>query len=192
VTLPTQLSLLRIALTFVVIGLLLRAVPATTIAAAVLFAIASFTDWLDGYLARHWNLKSDLGALLDPIADKILVLGTFLAFVPFGLVPAWMFAAIALREVAVTAVRLAAARRGVVLAAEKEGKYKTVFQMLTLLILFWNLIDAQLAPPYSDARAHPILPHAAAVSLWVTVALTLYSGATFFWQHRLALRNAFR
>ena len=188
-TLPTQLSLLRIALTFVIMGLLFHAAPRSAIAAAALFVIASFTDWLDGFLARHWNLKSDLGALLDPIADKVLVLGTFLAFVQLGLVPAWMVLVIALREFLITGVRLVAASRHVVLAAEPEGKHKTVSQMAALLIIFAVLIADQQGTWTPESPTGLWLSRAVTASLWIAVSLTLYSGAKFFWQHRAVLRD---
>ena len=188
-TFPTQLSLLRIVLTFLIMGLLFHGSARATAAAAILFVTASLTDWLDGFLARRYNLKSDLGALLDPIADKELVLGTFLAFVQLGIVPAWMVLVIALREFLITGVRLIAAGRRVVLSAAKEGKQKTVSQIGTLLVLFGALISYQHGGWTPGSEAGMWIARAVAACLWVTVALTLHSGFMFFWQHRAILRD---
>ena len=188
-TLPTQLSILRIVLTFVIMGLLFQATPGSTVLAAALFVLASFTDWLDGFLARRWNLKSDLGALLDPIADKVLVLGTFLSFVQLGIVPAWMVLVIASREFLITGVRLVAASRRVVLSAATEGKHKTVSQMGTLVVIFASLITYQQGAWTPGSPAAIRLDNLIEACLWVTVLLTVYSGYMFFWQHRSVLRD---
>jgi CDP-diacylglycerol--glycerol-3-phosphate 3-phosphatidyltransferase len=189
VTLPTQLSILRILLTFVIMVLLYRGGPGLTLAAALLFVFASFTDWLDGYLARRFNMKSDFGALLDPIADKVLVLGTFLAFVQLGIVPAWMVLVIALREFVITGVRMVAASRRVVLPAAKEGKHKTVSQMGTLVVLFAALVAYRYGLWSPGIGWAVWLDVGIGLCLWATVLLTLYSGFMFFWQHRSVLRD---
>jgi CDP-diacylglycerol---glycerol-3-phosphate 3-phosphatidyltransferase len=93
--------------------------------ATAIFCVAMATDWLDGRLARRHGRSSALGSLLDPIADKVLVLGTLVMLVGLRVVPAWMVAAIVVREVAITGLRLAAIERGVVLAARDLGKLKT-------------------------------------------------------------------
>ena len=190
-TLPTKLTLLRIVLTFVIMALLF--VPGWPAKAAALIGlvIASVTDWLDGYLARRWNQMTPTGALLDPIADKVLVLGLFLAFVQLRLVPAWMVLVIVLRESLITSVRLLAARRQVVLAAAKEGKYKTVSQMATIIvILAIVLIREAAAPGAISAALQRGLDGLVVGCLWLTVGLTVFSGTMFFWHHRHVLRDA--
>ena len=190
-TLPTRLTLLRILLTFVIMGFLF--VPGWIAKAAALgcFLLASATDWLDGYLARRWRQTSPLGALLDPIADKVLVLGTFLAFVQLRLLPAWMVLIIVLRELLITGVRLFAASRGIVLSATREGKHKTVSQMVTILviltvILVEELVGVEALSPVARAAMHWTVLGC----LWATVVLTLVSGTSFFWRHWAALRDA--
>jgi CDP-diacylglycerol--glycerol-3-phosphate 3-phosphatidyltransferase len=182
-TLPPQLTLLRVFLTFLTPGLM-RAPGAPAASAALgCFVVASATDWLDGFLARRWRQTSASGALLDPIADKILVLGVLAAFVWLGRAPSWLVAAIALRDVAVTATRLAAVRRGVVLSAAPEGKLKTVIQMGTIVLMFVALIlDAGDPPSRRAWLASDIL-----AGLWATLGLTLVSGAVFFWRLRTGL-----
>ncbi len=190
-TLPTQLSCLRIVLTFLI--MLLLFIPGSVAKAAALggFAAAGLTDWLDGYIARRWNQRSDLGALLDPIADKVLVLGMFLAFVQLRLIPAWMVLIIALRESVITGVRLFAASRQIVLAASADGKQKTVSQMVTIVVilavLFLKALESEGARlPLTDAAMQWLVLGC----LWVTMGLTLISGASFFRRHWAALRHA--
>jgi CDP-diacylglycerol--glycerol-3-phosphate 3-phosphatidyltransferase len=160
-------------------------------AALLVFIVASLTDWLDGYLARRWGQTNPLGALLDPIADKVLVLGTFLAFVQLGLVPAWMVLVIALREFLLTGVRLFAASRHIVLAAAREGKHKTVSQMVTIIVIFAAVIarEADGSPALPEAFS-AVLSGLVSACLWVTVALTVVSGASFFRRHWRVLRDA--
>ena len=192
-TLPTKLTVLRILLTFVVFALLLTPGWVAKLAALGGFAIASLTDWLDGFLARRWRQTSPLGTLLDPIADKVLVLGTFLAFVQLGLVPAWMVLVIFFRESLITGVRLFAASRHIVLAAAKEGKHKTVSQMVTLFVLLFALVIREFPGSESlPSQVHAASPTLILICLWVTVILTVQSGTMFFWRHRTVLQESIR
>ena len=186
-TLPTKLSLLRILLTFVIMALLFTSGWIAKSAALALFLLASFTDWLDGHLARRWKQTSALGALLDPIADKVLVLGTFLAFVQLRLIPAWMVLIIALREFLITGVRLFVASRALVLSAAKEGKHKTVSQMVTIVMVLVALIVQEL---FGEASVSAATHWIVLGCLWVTMVLTVISGAAFFWRHRVVLMDA--
>jgi CDP-diacylglycerol--glycerol-3-phosphate 3-phosphatidyltransferase len=175
--LPTKLSVLRILLTFVIMGLLF--VPGWIAKAAALatFLMACLTDWLDGYLAHRWRQVTPVGALLDPIADKVLVLGLFLAFV--------------LREFVITGVRLFAASRGTVLSAAREGKHKTVSQMATIVVVLLVLLIEEVAAPQTlSVELHQSLRWVVLGFLWATMALTVGSGASFFWRHRTVLRGA--
>ena len=190
-TLPTKLTVSRILLTFVIIGLLLSAGWVAKAAALVGFLIASLTDWLDGYLARRWHQTSALGALLDPIADKVLVLGMFIAFIQLDLVSTWMVLVIVLRDLVITGVRLFAYSQHVVLAAAKEGKHKTVSQMLTIiLILVVLLLREWVGRGHLDRDFDRWAGWSITIAMWVTVILTLISGASFFWRHRAVLKDA--
>jgi CDP-diacylglycerol--glycerol-3-phosphate 3-phosphatidyltransferase len=188
-TIPTALTLLRMVLTFVIMALLFAPGWVAKAAALAGFVIAGATDWLDGWLARRWGQATPLGALLDPIADKVLVLGTLLALVQLRIVPAWMVLVIALREFLITGVRLVAASRRIVLAAAKEGKHKTVSQIATIVIILAVLtVDAAMG-------SHPRWPKPALDglilgSLWVTMLLTVASGVSFFRRHLGVLRDA--
>ena len=189
-TLPTKLTCLRIVLTFIIMGLLFVPGPQAKAAALGLFLFAAATDWLDGELARRWGQISPLGALLDPIADKMLVLGLFLAFVQLRLLPAWMVLVIALREFLITGVRLFAASRQVILSSAKEGKHKTVSQMVTIFVVLAVMLAKEWVLPGLSPWIVRLLDWTVRGCLWVTLVLTVTSGATFFWRHRTVLRDA--
>lgn len=189
-TLPTKLTCLRILLTFVLMLALFVSGWVAKVWAFSLFLVASLTDWLDGYLARRWRQQTALGALLDPIADKVLVLGTFLAFVQLRLIPAWMVLIIVFRELLITGVRLVAAGRHVVLAAAKEGKHKTVSQMATIVVILGSMIIREAWGADLPAWASAGIADLILGCLWVTTILTVVSGAMFFWRHRNVLRDA--
>ncbi|MBI3330526.1 MAG: CDP-diacylglycerol--glycerol-3-phosphate 3-phosphatidyltransferase [Candidatus Omnitrophica bacterium] len=189
-TLPTKLSVLRIGLAFLVMAYLFVPGWAAKAAALALFLAACLTDWLDGFLARRWHETTPLGALLDPIADKVLVLGTFLAFVQLRLVPAWMVLIIALREFLITGIRLYMASRRLVLPAAAEGKHKTVSQMVAIVVILGVLVIEELpGAPWRSSLAQALMAWAVLGCLWVAVVLTVVSGAAFFWRHRGVLRD---
>jgi CDP-diacylglycerol--glycerol-3-phosphate 3-phosphatidyltransferase len=189
VTLPTKLTFLRIPLTFLTIGLLYASGVGAKVAALVCFIFTGATDWVDGYLARRWHQTSPAGALLDPIADKFFVLCLFMAFAHLGRIPWWIVVLIGLREVLVTAVRLVAARRNVVLSAAKEGKQKTALQMLTLLLLFASVVVDEVR---GIPRSSQTLEWLTLWSLSLAAILTIGSGASFFWRHGAVLAEALR
>ncbi|MBI3323856.1 MAG: CDP-diacylglycerol--glycerol-3-phosphate 3-phosphatidyltransferase [Candidatus Omnitrophica bacterium] len=186
-TLPTKLTILRIVLTFAIMAALLIPGAAGRGLALGLFLIASLTDWLDGVLARRFRQVSPLGILLDPLADKILVIGLLLAFVQMRLVRPWMVLVIAMRELLITGVRMYAAGRQIMIAAAKEGKHKTFSQMFTIALILALLFCREIVTPAGAARFETTMRAAIGWSMWVTVALTVYSGASFFWRNRTVL-----
>ena len=190
-TLPIKLTLSRLILTFLVAAFILMPGLIPKIAALIGFLLAALTDWLDGYLARRRRQVSALGALLDPVADKVLVLGVLLALLQVGMAPAWMVLLIALRELTVTGVRLMAAGRHVILPAAHEGKQKTVSQIVTILVILWALILREVPPSAGAVAAgwRAAVNGVALACLWITVVLTLSSGASFFWRHRGVLKD---
>ncbi|TDI46304.1 MAG: CDP-diacylglycerol--glycerol-3-phosphate 3-phosphatidyltransferase [Acidobacteria bacterium] len=140
------------------------------IIAVAIFLVAASTDWLDGYLARKRDQITDLGKLLDPIADKLLTISAFIALVELRLAPAWMIVVIVGREFAVSGMRSIAAVKGSIIAASSWGKLKTASQIvaITLLIL-------------SDSIERWVrLGNVGKIALWVVLALSLFSMAQYF------------
>ena len=188
--LPTQLTVGRIVVTFVIMALVFVPGAPAKVLALVLFSGAALTDWLDGYLARKHGQISALGALLDPIADKVLVLGMLLAFVQLELVRAWMVLVILIRELSITSVRLYATRHHVVIPAATEGKQKAVSQMATIILILLLLAVRELVPPAMVLDFEPTMLRLILLAMWVTVILTVISGASFFWRNRSVLLHA--
>ncbi len=167
--LPNALTLLRIFLVPVLVVLLLTRARHGLYAGAVVFGVAVATDYLDGFLARRRNEVTRLGMLLDPIADKLLTAAAFLSLVEMGRVPAWMVMIILGRELAVTGLRNVAAGRGILIPASPLGKGKMVSQVVAIFLLL-------LQDPF------PVLEWPGVVVLWGVVALTVVSGAAYFWR----------
>jgi len=141
--LPNILTLSRIGFAVIISYFLLQQNLCADVVAAVCFVVAALTDLYDGYLARQMKLASSFGKIMDPIADKILMLSVFLTLSILGMVAWWMLVIIAAREILVTADRLFAMRSGRVLAAERAGKIKTTVQMVSVGIILLYLIVQQ-------------------------------------------------
>ena len=157
--LPNLLTLLRVLLVPVFVWLLFFSDAEHRVAWALLvFAVASFTDWLDGHLARKWQVTSDFGKIADPLADKLLVLAALAALTwlePFRLV--WpIFAIIAAREFGITVLREVYKHRGIIMLADKLGKLKTVLQMagIILALSIWAWKPGLAASPAARTAAH--------------------------------------
>jgi len=181
-----KLTILRIFLAFICIGLTLGNTFGYLVAALIIFGIASFTDFLDGYLARKKNLTSDLGKLLDPIADKILIIGVFCAFFDLRIISVWMLSLIMFREFLVTGFRLYGLNRGVVLDAKRFGKHKTVFQVAGIIVIFIALILSKVFP---EGRTVFFLYKFIPLVMWYIVIVTLLSGGYYLWLNRKAVRT---
>jgi CDP-diacylglycerol---glycerol-3-phosphate 3-phosphatidyltransferase len=134
-TLPNLLTVLRIMLVPVVVVALLGNTPAGDVLAAIVFAIASLTDLLDGWLARTRGSVTTFGKLMDPLADKLLVIAALISLVSLGRLPAWVAMVIIARELAVTVLRLGVTQAGVVIGASLLGKAKTCLQIAAILAL---------------------------------------------------------
>lgn len=139
------------------------------IAALALFCVASFTDFLDGYVARKYNQVTDFGKFVDPLADKLLVTAALLVFIEKGMFPAWMVFVILAREFIITSLRIVGANKGRVLAASWTGKVKTCVQIGGIIVLFALPL---IADP-TDIMAVDLLSGAVA---WIMTLVTLYSG----------------
>lgn len=142
--------------------------------AAIIFIFASFTDWLDGYIARRDNLVTNFGKFADPLADKLLVSAALIVLIELGLAPAWVVVVIISREFAVTGLRLLLVEEGgTVLAAAWPGKIKTVTQLLAIIFLLMN--DFPLA--WTGVPIGSIL-------LYIALIFTVYSGVDYFYNAR--------
>jgi CDP-diacylglycerol--glycerol-3-phosphate 3-phosphatidyltransferase len=172
VNLPTQLTLGRICLVPLVVVFLISTDSVHSLVAAILFAAAALTDWLDGLIARRWGQVTTLGKLLDPVADKVLVAAALISLVQVGKVDAWIVVVMIGREFAVTGLRSVSAAQGVVIAASDLAKYKTVAQYVavTLLILEKNVPLALEAEFVYLSRG----------MLWAALILTIFSGIDYF------------
>ena len=140
--LPNKLTLLRVVLipVFVVLLLLEGGQNDTLrIAALIVFCIASFTDFLDGQIARRNNLVTNFGKFMDPLADKLLVCSVLICMIELGQLPSWYVITVIAREFIISGFRLVAADNGIVIAASWWGKFKTTFQMLTVILLILNI-----------------------------------------------------
>ena len=140
--LPNKLTLLRVVLipVFVVLLLLEGGQNDTLrIAALIVFCFASFTDFLDGQIARRNNLVTNFGKFMDPLADKLLVCSALICMIELGQRPSWYVITVIAREFIISGFRLVAADNGIVIAASWWGKFKTTFQMLTVILLILNI-----------------------------------------------------
>ncbi|HKM28492.1 MAG TPA: CDP-diacylglycerol--glycerol-3-phosphate 3-phosphatidyltransferase [Anaerovoracaceae bacterium] len=172
--LPNKLTIARvIAVPFFILCYLLGYYWA----AFALFIVASFTDMLDGKIARKHNLVTNFGKIMDPLADKILVYSAFCLMVGDGTVPGWMLIVILAREFAVAGMRTVAASEGLVIAAGMSGKIKTVLQMIAVpLLLLTAAIVGTALYEYSYIAAQ--------VFLWASLVMTIYSGAEYIIKNR--------
>ena len=168
---PTILTILRMILSVVFMVFVLLPDTWAKIVALVVFIIACITDKIDGIWARSSKQVTDLGAFLDPLADKMLTSLAFLTLVCLGIVPIWVFAIILVRDYAVDGMRMMSARDGITIAASFYGKLKTTVQMITLIILLLNLIV--------NLEIFTILGN---IALYLALALTIFSGVDYLYK----------
>ncbi|MDD5291654.1 MAG: CDP-diacylglycerol--glycerol-3-phosphate 3-phosphatidyltransferase [Candidatus Omnitrophica bacterium] len=189
--LSNKITMSRLILAFVFMGFLFVDGFIFKIIALVTFSIASLTDLLDGWLARKRNEITDLGKLLDPIADKVLVLAAFLAFVEMNLIWAWMVIIIIIREFLITGLRILAMTKGKVLEAEMAGKHKTVSQMVTVFFILIVLILKDVGARYNfwTASIENAVNYGITVLMFITVTLTVTSGFSYLWRNRQIVRT---
>ncbi len=175
---PNQLTVLRILLSIVFVVLLSFDTSNAYAWSLLVFLIASFTDFLDGHLARKHNLVTDFGKLMDPLADKILVAAALVLLVEDALLPAWFVIVILFREFLVTGVRMLALQSQAVIAADKWGKLKTIFQII--LIAFVMTVHAVRVDFSIDlGNFDSALNIAQQTLIWIVLALTIYSGVGY-------------
>jgi CDP-diacylglycerol--glycerol-3-phosphate 3-phosphatidyltransferase len=171
--------------------------------AGLLFAWGAYSDYLDGYLARKHGLKSNFGALLDPLADKVLFLSAFLAFVQMQLAPAWMVLTIMAREFLITGLRQLALTRNVVIAASRAGKHKTVSQIVAISVIL-AILCVRATVEQQAGQWDLLLEHWGRQGEWLeafvwggpfwlmfyATVMSVLSGLDYLWQNRRVLMDA--
>jgi CDP-diacylglycerol--glycerol-3-phosphate 3-phosphatidyltransferase len=173
---PNVLTVLRIMLVPVLVVALLGNTPAGDVLAAIVFALASLTDFVDGYLARSRGSITTFGKLMDPLADKLLIVAALLSLVSLGRLPAWIAMVIITREFAVTVLRMGATQAGVVMSASMFGKVKTCLQIAAIMAV----IAVHGRPTW------------VALILYLAVLVTVLSGLDYFFGLRRRVHQAER
>ncbi|MFZ1281024.1 MAG: CDP-diacylglycerol--glycerol-3-phosphate 3-phosphatidyltransferase [Ignavibacteriaceae bacterium] len=193
-TLPNQLTILRIILTPIFLYLFLSSNPFYIQISLAVFFIAALTDWYDGWLARKFNYISDWGKFWDPLADKILTSTAFLGFVLVGLLPLWMVLLIIIRDLVITLLRVYAEGRGYNFVTSYYAKWKTVLQMVFLYYLLILYVGLKTKEVYSDNQDiflvlsnHNMIYF---IMLVITV-ITVHSGVTYLMKNKLLIEKLF-
>lgn len=185
---PNKLTISRFVLTVAFLAAVFSKIRFHETIALVFFGVAGLTDYFDGKIARRDNLITNFGILMDPLADKILVCSAFIAFVDRGWIAAWMAVIVVARELAITGLRMLAASKNVVLAAERFGKHKTISQIVAILAILVAACYSEWGPIGAifgfEIFGKPWVTSFAVLSKWVAVILTLYSGSVYLWRNR--------
>ena len=176
-TLPNKITVFRILMIpFFVACMLIKEIPYHEIIAGVIFIIAALSDLVDGKIARRFNLVTNFGKFMDPLADKLLVQSALLCFVANGLLPAWIAIVIMSREFIISGFRLVAADKGIVIAAGYLGKLKTVFQMVMSVMLIFHF-------------SHPVWLATEQIFIWGSLILTIVSLIDYFIKNKDVLKE---
>jgi len=188
--LPNKLTISRFVLTAAFLGAMCWPVKYHETLALVLFIAGGLTDLLDGQIARRRKLITNFGILMDPLADKIMICSAFIAFVGLNWIPAWMVVLIVARELAITGLRLLAASKNVVLAAEGYGKHKTISQIVAIIAILvvhsyddWGAVGRAVFG-FPVVGGVPWSATFTQLATWVAVVLTVVSGGLYLWRNR--------
>ncbi len=176
--LPNILTLGRIAAIPLLIVLMHFEGRGAAMWAAAVFSAAAVTDWIDGWLARKWQVVTVLGKFLDPLADKLIVMAALIMLIPLGRIPAWAVFLILAREMIVTGLRSIASAEGIVIAASELGKYKTIFQMVAIVGLLLHY-DYYWFFGVQWQILHASMHTAGLFFFWISFALTMWSGIDY-------------
>lgn len=188
--LPNRLTILRIILAFIFMVFIFLNGFLSKFIALLIFIFACWTDYYDGRLASKLNLTSDFGKLMDPIADKILILAAFLSFVQMQIIPAWMVVITISRELLITGLRLFALSKGKMISASKQAKHKTASQMFTIFFILGFLILKEVLVKFSiwNENLRVFFNLSIYILMSVTVILTIISGLSYLWENRKIIR----
>ena len=176
--LPNKLTLFRVFLIPILVVVMMLDIPSKFLIACIIFLVASITDMLDGKIARKYNLVTDFGKFMDPLADKLLVISTLICMIETDLASGWMVIIIVARELSVSILRAIAAADGTVIAAGKSGKWKTATQMVSIVLI---LLGAQLK--------NLAILMTGKLLLVIAVVLTIYSGWEYLYGNRHVFMN---
>ena len=172
---PNKITIVRACMVPVfVVVMLLSQIPYNKEIAGVIFILACTTDFVDGYLARKWNLTTNFGKFMDPLADKLLVCSALILFVHFNLIPSWIVIVIIGRDFIINGYRQIAADRGIVIAANYWGKVKTVVQMLMSILLIFKFDGFDVIEQ---------------IFIYASLALTVISLIDYVWKNRQVLHD---
>ena len=174
--LANKITLLRILMIPIFMAFMMIEFPYHMEAAMLVFLLASLTDKLDGYLARKYNMITDFGKFMDPLADKLLITGAFIVLVQLGRIEAWIVFIILTREFAVTGLRSLAAAQNIIIAASKYGKTKTVTQIIAIIIL---ILDNR---PFSLINLPMDI-----IMIYIALIITILSGLDYFIKNKQVL-----
>lgn len=202
--LPNKLTVARLVLTVVFVVMFYLPVPNAISWALIIFIVASITDYLDGEIARRRGLVTNFGKLMDPLADKILMTAALILVAADlmlarsslnGAVPVWLVIAVLAREFFVTGIRQLASQAGMVLAAEKLGKHKMVWQIITVIYFMIQIGMGRSEPMLVWAAPafawKPLSPEFfGRVCVWMMTGLTFISGFSYFWKNRKLFSDA--
>ena len=180
-----RLTISRLVLTILFVAMLNCNWIYARTAAFIIFILAGITDFFDGEIARRYGFVTNFGKLMDPLVDKIMMAAAFISLVPLKAIPAWAATTMVGREFLITGLRLMASARGQVLPAERLGKHKTSWQIVTV-IFFLGLLAADELHYGNDESGWRYVAwfQGGPLLVWITVALTIYSGLRYAWRHR--------
>jgi len=180
-----RLTLSRLLLTVLFVATLSSSWAYARTLALVIFLIAGLTDFIDGEIARRYGFITSFGKLMDPLVDKIMIAAAFISLVPLKAVPAWAATTVVARDFLITGLRMMASAKGQILPAERLGKQKTSWQVVTVIFFLALLSASELRLGSASATWWLRAWHQAGpVLVWITVALTIYSGVGYAWRHR--------
>lgn len=180
-----RITLSRLLLTVLFVVALNSTWAYARTAALVIFLLAGLSDFADGEIARRYGSITNFGKLMDPLVDKIMMAAAFISLVPLKAIPAWAATAVVARDFLITGLRLMATSKGRVLPAERLGKHKTSWQIVT--VIFFLLLLSAIELQYADVHNewwHRAWHDAGRILIWITVALTVFSGLGFAWRNR--------
>jgi len=180
-----RLTLSRLVLTVLFVLALNSSWQYARTCALVIFLVAGLTDFIDGEIARRYGVITNFGKLMDPLVDKIMMAAAFISLVPLKAVPAWAATTVVARDFLITGLRMMASAEGRILPAERLGKRKTSWQIITVIFFLGLLSSVELR--FANATSTWWLQawhEAGPILVWITVALTIYSGIGFAWRNR--------